>query len=388
MIALLWPVCWKATLVLALAFAVARGLRRASANVRHAIWTAALAALLVLPGLVMVSRTAGVSVKLNALAATAPLANAIPASSIAEISSIVIWLWALGAIALALRLALGFAGAATLARRATPSDAACPVRVLESDAVSAPMTCGLFRPVILLPAAARSWRPAVLEHVLLHELAHARRRDAWTLLLANIVCCLYWFHPLVWLAARRLRAEAEHACDDSVLNAGLDAAGYADTLVNVARSLRPPAFFSPAATELCGRHQLEDRIMSILAASKNRAAATRATRLIIAACAIALLLPLVALQSQETTTNPVLLHRVEPQYTPEAKDARVEGRIVLLVEIREDGVPDNIEIKQPLDAGLDKNAVDAVRQWRFEPATRNGQPVAVKATIEINFRLK
>ncbi len=387
MTALLWPVCWKVAAVVAAAFATSRMMRHASATVRHAIWTAAFAALLVLPALLLLSRTAGVKLQVQVLAA--PLAvPATQAISTAGIGGIAVMLWAAGAIALALRLAAGFAAAANIARKAIPFDASCSVPVLHSPAVAAPMTCGLSRPVILLPSAARTWPQAVLRDVLLHELAHARRRDVWALLLANVVCCLYWFHPLVWMAARRLRIEAEHACDDSVLNAGSDAAGYAGTLVSVARSLRPTPLFSLAGTALCGRHSLEDRIMSILAPSRNRAAATRSSRAIIVACAIALLLPLAALQSQETTTNPFLVHRVEPQYTPEAKEAGVEGKVVLTIEVREDGIPDNIVVKESLDPGLDYNAVDAVRQWKFEPATRNGQPVSVKATVEINFRLK
>jgi TonB family protein len=85
--------------------------------------------------------------------------------------------------------------------------------------------------------------------------------------------------------------------------------------------------------------------------------------------------------------QPVLIHKVEPVYTQEARDAKLEGKVVALIEVGADGVIRNVEIVKPLGLGLDEKAVEALRQWRFQPAEKDGQPVAVKATIEMNFRL-
>ena len=75
---------------------------------------------------------------------------------------------------------------------------------------------GLLAPnVILLPADADSWGEDRLRAVLLHELAHIRRNDWESRLIAQIMCAVYWFNPLVWFAARRMQVEAERACDDS-----------------------------------------------------------------------------------------------------------------------------------------------------------------------------
>lgn len=84
---------------------------------------------------------------------------------------------------------------------------------------------------------------------------------------------------------------------------------------------------------------------------------------------------------------PRLVHKVEPEYTEAARGAKVEGRVMLSVEVDPDGLAHHLRIEQSLDPGLDEKAKEAVRQWRFAPATKDGEPVAVRATIEINFRL-
>ena len=86
-------------------------------------------------------------------------------------------------------------------------------------------------------------------------------------------------------------------------------------------------------------------------------------------------------------TPPKLLKKVEPKYTPEAKDAKIEGAVVIKVVVTTEGKADNIEVVKGLDPGLDQNAMDAVAQWVFQPGTKDGQPVNVSATIEVNFRL-
>ncbi len=95
-----------------------------------------------------------------------------------------------------------------------------PVRVIEGPRGAMPMTWGVIRPVVLLPAGADQWpRPRLLA-VLRHELAHVARHDALTQLFGELACALHWFDPLVWVAVRRQRIEREHACDDLVLASG------------------------------------------------------------------------------------------------------------------------------------------------------------------------
>ena len=86
-------------------------------------------------------------------------------------------------------------------------------------------------------------------------------------------------------------------------------------------------------------------------------------------------------------TRPRLIHKVEPSYTDEAKEAKLQGTVTLQIEIWEDGRPHNIRVRRSLGLGLDEKAIEAVRQWRFAPGTKDGKPVRVPAQIEVSFRL-
>src|SRR5262249_30763457 len=101
-----------------------------------------------------------------------------------------------------------------------------------------PVVFGIRRPQLLLPAEAAEWDEARLRCVLLHEVAHVKRADPAVQMLGQISCALYWFNPLVWLAARRLHAEAECACDDLVLAAGIRGSDYAEQLLAFAARAR------------------------------------------------------------------------------------------------------------------------------------------------------
>ena len=92
--------------------------------------------------------------------------------------------------------------------------------VSESDALSAPLMCGLLRPRILLPRNWKEWSPSKLRAVLIHERAHIRRGDALVAFLARLNCAIFWFHPVSWWLERKLATLAEHACDDEVVKKG------------------------------------------------------------------------------------------------------------------------------------------------------------------------
>ncbi len=87
------------------------------------------------------------------------------------------------------------------------------------------------------------------------------------------------------------------------------------------------------------------------------------------------------------TLSPAVIARCAPQYTSQAKRAGIEGTVVLIIQIQTDGRAHNIKVLRRLGSGLDENAVEAVKQWRFSSGMKNGKPVVAPATIQVNFRL-
>jgi beta-lactamase regulating signal transducer with metallopeptidase domain len=137
------------------------------------------------------------------------------------------------------------------------------VPLLRSEFIKMPMTWGILKPVVLLPADSDWWSAEYRRVVLLHELAHIRRRDCLTQILAQLVCALHWFNPLVWRAARQMRLEREMACDDYVLGVGTRASDYASYLLNLARSIESVGRPSSVAVGMACSH-LEKRVQAIL----------------------------------------------------------------------------------------------------------------------------
>jgi TonB family protein len=88
-----------------------------------------------------------------------------------------------------------------------------------------------------------------------------------------------------------------------------------------------------------------------------------------------------------TSIGPVLIKKIEPEFTAEARAAKFQGTVTVSAIIGADGVPGDIRLVHSLGMGLDEKAIEAVKQWRFRPATKDGKPVAMMSMIEVNFRL-
>jgi len=171
-----------------------------------------------------------------------------------KLAGIVLLVWFVGFLVLALRLTVGLARLARASLHARPLlrnewlfwvaelstslKIARPVRVLQSaNPLAMPLTWGIFRPLVILPAGASEWSENRRRIVLFHEFAHIARHDWLLQICAELARCFYWFHPLAWMAARSLRHESERASDDAVLNSGIEASQYAGQLLDLARTL-------------------------------------------------------------------------------------------------------------------------------------------------------
>src|SRR5207248_2585176 len=85
-------------------------------------------------------------------------------------------------------------------------------------------------------------------------------------------------------------------------------------------------------------------------------------------------------------SGPQPVRKVDPKYPPELRGKRVEGEVVLYAVIRRDGTVDSIELVNGIDPVLDRNAMDALSQWKFLPGERQGVPVDLEAIVHIPFR--
>ncbi len=344
MIAILADAFVKATVLLVLAAIVTLCLRRSPASLRHLVWSLACGGVLALPlasALLPNWRVAGwprldVPVAFDAEqiaglpVATAPVQPSKPRAPVAaapavqssvpdgavrfrltpDWTTLVFPIWLGGVGAVLLLLAVGMARIMWLDRvtRRVEDESwlilveelslelglTRHVRLLQSHGPAMPMTWGIRRPAILLPAEADEWSAERRRDVLLHELAHVKRHDFLIQLMARIACAVYWFHPLVWLAAARLCEERERACDDHVLRAGATPSVYATHLLEIARGLRAARATSLASVAMARPAQLATRLIDVLDARRSRDTLSARSAVPAWIAAIAVVVPLAA----------------------------------------------------------------------------------------------
>jgi TonB family protein len=370
----------KGTIVLSAAWIATALLRQHSADLRHRVWLAAIIAMALLLLPVYVPQTMRMTIDASAAA---------PATASAAARSIQVLpvVWSVIAALLLLRWGLEVMRLHRITRRALGTGS---IRVSES--IQTPMTWGAIRPVILLPTYVDGWPEEQRDVVIQHERAHIERRDWLWQGFAQVITAVFWFHPLVWLAASQMRQEAEHAADDATLATGVQAPDYADRLMAVARQIQGST--PEAAVAMVRRPALTSRIAAILDTARTRSVTSAGAQIGVLLAAVALLVPLSAFQNrsvyhvgEEGVASPSVTYKVEPSYTPEAKEAKIQGGVVLNLVVNAQGRADDIKVTRSLDPGLDANAVAAVSQWLFKPGMKDGQPVDVAVRIEINFRL-
>lgn len=254
-----------------------------------------------------------------------PATHAGAASFLPTLVNWALGMWAVGAALLLFRLLVGFTATCLLTRRAV--EFADPtltklfssllrevglkptVRLLRSERTLMPIVYGILRPAVLLPAGAEGWSEERRRLVLLHELTHIVRRDCLTQLIAQVACAFYWFNPLIWYAARRLRVEREQACDDYVLRIGTKPSDYADHLLDIARSMQERSIFKWSQTNsvaMARRSQLEGRLVAILSKENKRSAMSRAVTANLLALICVLLLSL-------APVRPTVIHAQQPR---------------------------------------------------------------------------
>jgi hypothetical protein len=173
------------------------------------------------------------------------------------------------------------------------------LRLLRSDRLDVPIAWGYGRGAVVLPLSANGWSDEQREAVLLHEMAHLRRRDAWTQVVAQAALVLYWFNPLAWRAYRAFLSTREQACDDAALVGGSRPSSYAAHLVGVARAIRQEPLALSAAQPMARPNALEGRVLSVLDADRRRGPIGRSRLVATVLVGLGVLLPLAAFQPVE-----------------------------------------------------------------------------------------
>jgi TonB family protein len=306
------------------------------------------------------------------------------------------------------------------------------IQLLQHAHDSMPVTWGLLRPRVVLPACATQWSDERKRLVLAHELAHVNRADWFVHLAAKLVCAVYWFNPLFWMAYRRLCVESEQACDDAVLNLGVDRRDYATHLLEIARALSIDRALGPALA-MARPSNLERRFRALLDGASSRRPPTRLLACTVAFLVLLAALPLAAIDipaphatihirtaglpplpesagsssraamltairdvrtdgtpasGDDRVTPPAVLEYSTPAlYSDEARNRRIEGVVTLDVQVDARGHAEVLRVLKGLGFGLDENARLAVRTWVFVPARRQGHAIDSTTAIDIPFSL-
>lgn len=310
----------KVSVVLLAALAAAACFRRQSAALRHWIVTTAVLSSLCVPTLAVVLPRWHIEMNaprvLSRFAVSSPSAPQAPPDAAAatptnapepggappiDLARAAFGLWAAGAALGMLFLGVGLGRLALLARQARPMrderwasiageigarlDLRQQVLLLQSASSATLMTWGAVSPKVMLPGDAHTWSPPRIRIVLAHELAHISRGDWFVQIAAECLRIAYWFNPLVWVAARRLRRESEQACDDAVLAMGIERTQYAAELVDFARQAGKSDSWLPAPA-MAQPSSLERRVTAMLNTTLNRVPPRNATRWLLAAAGL------------------------------------------------------------------------------------------------------
>lgn len=385
----------KATFILLLGVVVGAIAVRAQASWRHLVFATTFAAVLALPLAVIAIPELAVefaatprvevqketaipiesppSVSAPAIASTSePGTLTAEAWAMPSVMTVVLSVWLAGVVFLLLSLAVDLLRVRHLRRHGLPSeklretierltvDARMkPVDVMLHEKIAAPVTFGFFQPVIMLPTDAEDWPPTDVRRALVHELEHIRRGDWATQLVARVACAFYWFHPLIWMAWRKLCLEAERACDDAVVETAGNTE-YAEQLVSLARQLT--ASPSHPVLGMAKRSDLTMRISSLLDTSRGRGRATAAATMLAAFIASLVVISIGPLRAvaQKVQKN-------EPVAVKENPNEKVVWKV--------DDDDDDDDRKNPLDWGLfraaERNMIDRAAKLVEEGANVN-----------------
>lgn len=294
--------------------------------------------------------------------------------------------------------------AAKFARTGIQSKSTRPIHVAVSSLVTGPVTLGILRRVLLLPPGFLSRvTEADLDAVLAHEFAHIERRDFAKNLFYGFFSLPIAYHPALWLTTARLAESREMVCDETAASSIAGRDSYARALLRLASMLTEPMPIRTLhAIGIFDANIFERRIMSL---TQKRIAVSSARRIaIVFVCACVALATGISALALHTNVAPEaqtqkpkylqvkqdsmkIVSTVQPVYPKAAKEAKVEGAVIIGTVISKDGVPEKLKVVSgPKE--LQQSAIEAVSHWRWEPYLLNGDPVEVETTVTVVYSLE
>ncbi len=427
---------WQVPLVFIAAWLAARIAVRIGPGAEHRIWVGALLAQIALPACPLAPRElwnalgsmlswsgtssgGDIRVMVAPAAAMGPSALHLPR----PVAAILVAACACGVCNCAARLAWGLLKTRRIVRRSAPvhlqgahaagwtraraiftailSDPAFTPTLATSALIAGPVTVG--SRTLLLPRGFLAHLPEEeFDALLAHEFAHMARRDFAKNLAYGILSLPVAWHPVVGLTRARLAESRERVCDAVAAEAISGRERYARSLLRLASILSTAAPVGLLhALGIFDANNLERRIMNL---TGKRVELRGLRRLVVlaacaalgaAACASALALRFEVNQQPKSPNHPVqvkvtdlkIISKVPPVYPPQAKKDHVQGRVVLDAIIGKDGSMENIKVIKSVREDLDQSAIDAVRQWKYQPYLLNGDPIEVETTINIIYTL-
>lgn len=400
----------KATIAMLVAALLLRVLRRAPASLRHSVVAATFGVILFLPLASMFLPERPVTVKrLHAAPVTVAKTSSAPSVHVAQaprrninIVAVAEGVYLAGAGFFLLSLLTGIVRLHRIAARAKVSVAAtrlAGIQVAISSELSVPVTFQSPTAMILLPAASASWSEEEIARAVRHELEHISRGDWVTQIVCRLACAIYWPHPFAWTLWRRLRLEAERACDDAVVLTRGEAVPYAEQLVSLARSLG-----SVPALAMATPSSLGVRVEAILDRNLRRNPLTRASAFAVVIAAVTCLVFVAPVKLMSAVADNEQRYKSEDEsgelevalmHAAEIGDVQIIQRYLNLgakanAAIHGDGSPliaaarkGHIEAMQTLiAAGADVNLAVPGDGNALTEAAENGQLEAVRMLID------
>ena len=230
------------------------------------------------------------------------------------------------------------------------------VTVRQSTSTGSPLTWGVFRPCIVVPADWQSWPPDKQRSSLVHELAHISRFDTLTASVGLVICFVFWANPLVWIAHFRLRETAEHAADDAVVGSGTAPTDYASQLLRMARARNPDS-----TTAMASGSHLYRRVKALLDEHTRRMPMKTIHYLLITVALASVLVPIGAIRAELSVSVPTEANRDVPPLSEATYDglAAAQGLI-------EEGQPNEaISLLETLRDGGNLNGYEMAQAWNM-----------------------